>query len=130
MLLFNLKSSFLFHSWQRRASYFKGKAQQENRQNQIKSFPSHPGTLAKHQLDEFTVNESETHGLDFRLKVQRRKQEGVDFTEQLAIPALLCQLSKRSACPRAPQTPSFSGLHSHFSFECVLLQRIDAIKWP
>ena len=69
-----------------------------------KPFPRHPRTLAKHQLDEFTVNESETHGLDFPLKVPRGKQEGEDFRELLAVPALPRQLSERSECPRAPQT--------------------------
>lgn len=106
MLPCNLKSSFLFHSWQRWTSYFKGKAQQENRQNQIKSFPSHPGTLAKHQLDEFTVNESETHGLDFSLKVQRRKTEQVKRGTS-------CRSEQRSEGKRTRLGPSQRMLHCH-----------------
>ena len=46
------------------------------------------------QLDEFTVNESETQGLDFPFKVPRGKREGKNFREQLAVPAQFRQLSK------------------------------------
>lgn len=74
------KTDFLFQG--------KSTTRKQTKLNQ-KLFPRHLRTLAKHQLDEFTVNESEAHGLDFPLKAARRKQEGVDFTEQLAVPAPL-----------------------------------------
>ena len=79
-----------------------------------KPFPRHPRTLAKHQLDEFTVNESETQGLDFPLKVPRGKQEGKKFRERLVVPAQLCQLNKGSEVQEPLRHPS-PGLHSHFS---------------
>jgi len=79
-----------------------------------KPFLRHPRTLAKHQLDEFTVNESETQGLGFPLRVRREKQEGKNFREQLAVPAQLCQLNKGSEVQEPLRHPS-PGLNSRFS---------------
>ena len=79
-----------------------------------KPFPRHPRTLAKHQLDEFTVNESETQGLDFPFKVPRGKREGKNFRERLAVPAQFRQLRKGSEV-QEPLRHSSPGLNSHFS---------------
>lgn len=73
---------------------FQKKSTTKTNETKPKALPRHPRTLAKHHLDEFTVNESETPGLDFLLKVPRGKQKGEDFREQLAVPAPLRQLSK------------------------------------